>query len=158
MLWVDLAVAVAIAVGLVGILVPILPGSILVAAAVIVWAIAEHSTAGWVVAALAAALLAGGTALKWLLPHRRLAGSGVPASTQLLGAVLAIIGFFVIPVVGLVVGFVLGVFLAEWRRLGRGQAWASTRTTVVAVGVGILIELAFALVATGVWVVGAVAA
>lgn len=158
MLWVDIAAAVAIAIGLVGIVVPMLPGSILVAAAILVWAVAEHSTAGFVAAGLALALVLTGTALKWALPHRRLSGTGVPASTQWVGAVLAIVGFFVIPVVGLLVGFVLGVYLAEWRRLGHGPAWASTRTTVVAVGLGILVELGFALAATAVWVVGLVVA
>lgn len=154
MLWVDIAAAVVIAVGLVGIIVPMLPGSILVGAAILVWALAAHSAAAYVVAGVALALIVIGTALKWALPHRRLSGSGVPASTQWVGAVLAIVGFFVIPVVGLLIGFVLGVYLAEWRRLGHGQAWASTRTTVVAVGLGILIELAFALTATAVWGVG----
>ena len=158
MLWVDLVVAVAIAVGLVGVIVPMLPGSLLVGGAIVVWALAERSATGWVAATVAVLLLLVGTALKWALPHRHLAGTGVPASTQWVGAVLAVVGFFVVPVAGLVVGFVLGVYLAEWRRLGHRQAWASTRTTVVAVGLGILVELGFALVAAGVWAAGAVAA
>ena len=33
-------------------------------------------------------------------------------------------GFFVIPVVGLFLGFVLGVYLAELQRVGRAQAGA----------------------------------
>jgi uncharacterized protein YqgC (DUF456 family) len=157
-LWVDLVVAVAIAVGLVGVIVPMLPGSLLVGGAIVVWALAERSATGWVAATVAVLLLLVGTALKWALPHRHLAGTGVPASTQWVGAVLAVVGFFVVPVAGLVVGFVLGVYLAEWRRLGHRQAWTSTRTTVVAVGLGILVELGFALVAAGVWAAGAVAA
>lgn len=158
MLWVDIAVAVAIAVGLVGIVVPALPGSPLVGGAIVVWAVAEHAAAGWLAAAVAVLLLLAGTALKWTLPHRQLSGTGAPASTQWTGAVLAVVGFFVIPVVGLLVGFVLGVYLAEMRRLGHRQARASTRTIVVAVGLGILAELAFALVAAVVWAAGAVAA
>lgn len=156
--WVDFAVAVAIAVGLVGIVVPMLPGSLLVGGAIVVWALVERTSTGWVAAAVAVALLLAGTVLKWALPHRRLAGTGVPASTQWMGAVLAVVGFFVVPVAGLVVGFVLGVYLAEWRRLGHRAAWASTRTTVVAVGVGLLVELAFGLGAATSWAVGAVAA
>lgn len=156
-LWVDLAAAVAIAVGLVGIVVPILPGSALVGVAVVIWAAAAHDATAVVAAGVAVVLLLAGTALKWALPHRRLAGTGVPASTQWVGALLAVVGFFVLPVVGLLVGFVLGVYLAEWKRLGHRQAWASTRTTVTAVGLGILVELAFALGAAGVWAVGALA-
>jgi len=57
-----------------------------------------------------------------------------------------------VPVVGLVLGFVLGVYLAERARLGRDGAWPSTRTALGAVGWSILIELAAGLLATAVWV------
>jgi hypothetical protein len=60
-------------------------------------------------------------------------------------------------VVGVFVGFVLGVYLAEHRRVGRDAAWPSTRHALKAVGISILIELAAALVATFVWVAGVVA-
>ena len=47
------------------------------------------------------------------------------------GAVLGVIGFFVIPVVGLVVGFVLGVYLAELvHRRDQRRAWRRRCTRV----------------------------
>jgi hypothetical protein len=67
-----------------------------------------------------------------------------------------VVSFFVIPVVGLFIGFVLGVYLAEHHRLGGKAAWPSTRHALKAVGVSILIELAAGLVATFVWVTGVV--
>jgi hypothetical protein len=70
---------------------------------------------------------------------------------------LGIVGFFVIPVVGLVIGFVLGVYLAEHRRVGPAAAWPSTREALRAVGVSILIELAAGVVAALAWVAGVVA-
>jgi uncharacterized protein YqgC (DUF456 family) len=154
---VELLVALAIAVGLVGILVPVLPGSILVLAAVLVWAWATGGTTAWVVFAVAAALLVAGGVVKYLVPNRRLKEAGIPASTQWLGAGLGIVGFFVVPVVGLFVGFVLGVYLAEYHRVGAAAAWPSTRHALKAVGVSILIELVAALAATFVWVAGVVA-
>ena len=46
---------------------------------------------------------------------------------MLAGALLGIVGFFVIPVVGLVIGFVVGVYLAEWYRLRDvARAWRAT--------------------------------
>ena len=39
---------------------------------------------------------------------------------------LGVVGFFVVPVVGLFLGFVLGVYLAELRRVGAAAAWPST--------------------------------
>lgn len=153
---VELLVALAIAVGLVGILVPVLPGSILVLAAILVWAWELGDATAWAVFAVAAVLLVAGGVVKYLVPNRRLKDAGIPASTQWIGAGLGIVGFFVIPVVGLLVGFVLGVYLAEHRRVGGAAAWPSTTHALKAVGLSILIELAAGVAATSVWVVGVV--
>jgi uncharacterized protein len=51
----------------------------------------------------------------------------VPWTTVGLGSLLAVVGFVVVPVVGLPLGFVLGVYLAELARLrDPGAAWPST--------------------------------
>jgi uncharacterized protein YqgC (DUF456 family) len=87
-----------------------------------------------------------------LLPGRRMRDAGVPGRTLVAGGLLGIVGFFVVPVVGLLLGFVLGVYLAELARIGRARAWPSARHALTAVGWSILIELAAALLATAVWV------
>ena len=51
-------VALAIAVGLVGIVVPLLPGTLLVFGAIAVWAVLEHSVTSWVTLGVVAAVLA----------------------------------------------------------------------------------------------------
>lgn len=152
----EVLVALAIAVGIAGIIVPVLPGTLLVLAAVLVWAIDVGTTTGWVVFAVAAVLLAGGSVVKFLVPGRRLKASGVPNRTLLIGALLAFIGFFVVPLVGMFIGFVLGVYLAERARVGGAQAWPSTVAALKAVGVSILIELVAAFLAAVTWVVGVV--
>jgi len=155
--WLDVLVGVAIAVGLVGILVPLVPGALLVLAAILVWAIDVDETTGWVVFGLAAAAIAVGQVVKYTIPGRRLKAGGIPNRSLLFGGVLGIIGFFVVPVVGLLIGFPLGIYLAERARLGQAGAWPSTKAALRAVGVSILIELASALVATAVWVGGVIA-
>jgi uncharacterized protein YqgC (DUF456 family) len=152
----EVLVAAAILVGLVGILVPILPGSVLVLLAVLLWAAEVRTGTGWTVFGVAAFLLVVGAVVKYVVPGRRLKTVGIPASTQWAGVALGVVGFFVIPVIGLVIGFVLGVYLEERRRLGGRGAWASTMEALRAVGVSILIELAAALLAASVWVVGVV--
>jgi uncharacterized protein len=157
----EILVALAIAIGLVGVLVPVLPGSLLVGAAVLVWAAGHGGTTAWVVAAVALALLVAGLVVKYLVPGRRLQRAGVPTRTLLLGGVLGVVGFFVVPVVGLPLGFVLGIYLSEWHRLGgRGgahrDAWPATVHALKAVGLGILIELAFGVLAAATWAVGVV--
>jgi uncharacterized protein YqgC (DUF456 family) len=153
----EVLVALAIAVGLVGILVPVLPGSILVLGAILVWAWEVGGATAWTVFAVAAVVLVAGGVVKYLVPNRRLKEVGVPASTQWVGAAVGIVGFFVIPVVGLFIGFVLGVYLAEYRRVGSAAAWPSTKHALKAVGLSLLIELAAAVAATLVWVAGVLA-
>jgi uncharacterized protein len=155
--WVEVLCALVIAVGLVGIVVPVLPGSILVLGAVLLWAWDTGGATAWSLFAVAALLLVAGSVVKYLVPQRRLRTVGVPTSTQLAGAVLGVVGFFVVPVVGLFLGFVLGVYLAELRRIGHPAAWPSTVHALKAVGLSILIELVAALAATLVWVGGVVA-
>jgi uncharacterized protein len=151
----EVVVGVAIAVGLIGILVPVLPGSALILVAILLWALELGSATGWGVFAVAAAFLVVGTVVKYVVPGRQLKDAGIPASTQWTGVALAVPGFFVIPVVGAFVGFVVGVYLAERRRLGPG-AGASTRSALRAVGVSVLIELTAAILAASAWVAGVV--
>ena len=149
---VTLLAGLLVATGLVGVVVPVLPGLLLVVAGIGVWAVPRNDAVGWTVLGVAVALAALGTVLKYLLPGARIRAAGVPGRTLLAGGVLGVVGFFVVPVVGLVLGFVLGVYLAEHARLGRAGAWPSTRTALAAVGWSILIELAAGLLATAVWV------
>lgn len=140
-------------VGIVGILLPVLPGPVLVLAGIAVWAVPRGDAVAWTVLGIAAVVLALGQVVKYLLPGRRLRDAGVPTRSVVVGAVLGVVGFFVVPVLGLFLGFVLGVFLAELARLGESSlAWPSTKHALSAVGWSILIELASALVATAVWV------
>jgi uncharacterized protein YqgC (DUF456 family) len=152
----EVVVALVIAVGLVGVILPVLPGSLLVLGAVLVWAWDIGSTTGWIVFAVATMFIALGSVVKYVVPGRRLKDNDIPTSTLLLGGVLGVVGFFVIPVVGLVVGFVLGVYLAELSRVGTDRAWPATKHALKAVGLSILIELVATLLAAAAWVAGVV--
>jgi uncharacterized protein YqgC (DUF456 family) len=146
-------VGLAIAVGVAGVVVPVLPGALLVWAAIAVWALAVGSTAGWAALAAATLLIGGGQLVKVLVPGRRLRDAGVPRQSIFAGLLAAAVGFFVIPVVGFFVGFPLGVYLEERRRLpGHDSAWRSTREALRAIGLSIVIELAATVLAAGAWV------
>ena len=144
-----------IVVGLLGIVIPLLPGLILVWAGAFVWAASVHTTGAWVVLGAVTALAALGIVLKYVLPGRRMQGGGVGTLTMVAGVVLGLVGFFVVPVVGGVLGFVLGVYLAEVARLrGVAAAWPATLAALKAVGLGLLVELATGFAMAGIWVVG----
>jgi uncharacterized protein YqgC (DUF456 family) len=145
-------VGLAIATGIVGIVVPVLPGALLAWAAIVVWALAVGSATAWAVLAIATLLIGGAQVVKVLVPGRRLREAGVSRRSMAAGAVLAVVGFFVIPVVGLFIGFPLGVYLEERRRLGgHASAWRSTREALRAMGLSIVIELSATAIAAGAW-------
>ncbi len=147
----EVIVGVAILLGIVGVVVPVIPGALLVLGAILVWAAQLNSTAGWVTLGIATVAIGVSQVVKYVVPGRQLRDSGVPTRVLLTGTVVGVVGFFVIPVVGLFVGFVLGVYAAELARVGRDQAWPSTKLALRAVGLSIVIELAGCLVAAAAW-------
>lgn len=149
-------VGLAMLVGLVGVVVPLLPGTALVLAAGVAWAVlvAEDGVARWVVVAVMAALLVAGLVAKYALPGRRLAGS-LPRGTLVAGGAGALVGFVVLPPLGLLVGGVVGTYLAEARRVGPGaEARRSTVQVLKAVGLGVLAELVAGVLMVATWLVG----
>lgn len=148
-------VALAIAVGLIGIVIPLLPGILLVYGAIVVWTVVEHNVASWVTLGVVTVLIGATTLVKYMWPMKRMRAADVGTGTLLVGAALGIIGFFVIPVLGLVLGFVLGVYLAELANCrDQRRAWASTVHAVKGVALSVGVELAGALLATVAWVFG----
>ncbi|MEV6137191.1 DUF456 domain-containing protein [Nocardia sp. NPDC051990] len=154
--WFLVLVGLVILVGLVGIIIPILPGVILIFGAIAVWAFLTGGAAAWIVFAISTAFLVLSGIIKYAWPGRKMKDAGVSSRALFVGAIFGIVGFFLIPVVGLFVGFVLGVYLSELHRLRDNQpAWQATVHALKGVGLSMLIELFGALLAAGVWVIGA---
>ena len=154
----EIVVGVLMVVGLVGVLVPILPGLLLIAVVALVWAFLTGSTGAWVVAAVMVVVMLIGTAAKYALPGGELRAQQAPRRTWGLAASLAVVGFFVVPVVGLALGFVLGVYLGELSRWGdHPAAWRSSRRLMVSIGKGMAVEFAAGLLAILVWVAAVLA-
>lgn len=155
--WGEVLVGLVVVAGLVGVVVQVLPGALVVLGAVAVWGAVTGGAVGWTVAAVALVATVAAAVAKYLLAGRYLLRNDVRGSTLVWGAVGGVVGFFVVPVVGLLVGFPLGVYLAELaRRREHESAWRATKVALRATGVSVLVELAGALVATGAWVVGLV--
>lgn len=153
-----LGAALLVAVGIAGLIVPVLPGLACVVLGVLVWAIGQSSTAAWVVFAVACILAVAGYVVQVLVPGRQLSRGGVARRSNIVGLVCAVVGFFVVPVIGLLLGFVIGVFLAESARLrDRTQAWAATRVAIRAALTSVGIELAAAVTIAVGWAIAAFA-
>ncbi|MFE3585588.1 DUF456 domain-containing protein [Streptomyces vinaceus] len=153
-----LLVGLVLLLGVVGVLVPGVPGTWLVWAGVLWWALHERSALAWSLLVAATALLLVVQVVKWQLPPRRLRGVGVTRRMAAYAGAGALLGFVLIPVVGAVPGFVGGIYLCERLRLGtHGEAWASVRAVMRAVGTSVLVELLACLMVAGAWL-GAVVA
>jgi uncharacterized protein YqgC (DUF456 family) len=154
---VELILAVAMLIGLVGVVVPAVPGLLLIWAAGLAWALLEPGGwARWVVMAVMTALAFVGVVVATVLPARRASTAGVPRWVLVAGAVGIIVGFFAIPVVGALLGGPIAIFLAERARLG--DSAAARRTTVQVLkgfGVGMALQLVAGVAMIGVWAVGA---
>lgn len=149
--WELLLVGVVLLLGVCGVLVPGVPGSWLVWAAVLWWALKDPRPVAWAVLVGATVVLFLSLAVRWALPPRRLRTDGTarPAVYAGTGAVL---GFVLLPVVGAVPGFMAGIYLYERLRLGRhGEAMAALRTTMRSGGWSVLTELFACLLIAGGW-------
>jgi uncharacterized protein YqgC (DUF456 family) len=155
--WGEVLVALACAVGILGVVVPVLPGDLLIGGAIVLWAVVEGSAVSWVVAVVAVGVLVTGHVLTVLIPGKRMTAAGVPKLVLLAGGALGLVGFFVVPVVGLPIGFVLGVYLAEIARLRQhSTAWTTTVEAMKGTGLAVLIGLCAAVLATAVWAAAAI--
>ena len=147
-------IALAMLAGLVGTALPLIPGLPIVWLAALAYGLAEGfdsvgTVAFGIISLLAIAGIVGGI----VLPHRHVAARGAARSSVLAGAAGAIVGFFVIPVIGLIIGGVVGIYAMELRRTGDGTAaWATTKTLLVGFGLGVLLELTAGVLMVVTWV------
>ena len=136
------------AAGVVGIVVPVLPGSLLVAGGLLAWALWGGSSWGWIALAVGVLLLVLGASAQYVLTGRTLKEKQIPQRSVVVGLVCGAVGLFVIPGLGLVIGFVAGLLLSEFARVRDLRTALSTSWTALkSVGVGMLVELGCALAA-----------
>src|SRR5688572_8235765 len=143
------------AVGIAGTILPIVPGLALVAGAALVYGLsAGFGSAGGVAFGVIVALGVAGTVAGLWLPHRAAGAAGATRSSLLLGVVGAIAGCFLIPLIGLPVGGVAGIYLGERLRTQDARlAWVTTKATLKGFGVAALVQLAAGLLMAATWVV-----
>lgn len=146
-------VGMAVALGIAGVILPILPGIWLIWGAALVYGfMVGFGLAGWTAMFVLTALAALATGVIYYLPARKSGEVGLPGWGQVVIAAFAIVGFFVIPIVGAFVGLAAGAFLvalAMERDVSDavGKAWA----LLVEMLKGAAIQLAIALIMALVW-------
>jgi uncharacterized protein YqgC (DUF456 family) len=146
-------VAVFMIVGLAGTVVPIVPGLVVIWAAALVYGlVVGFGALGMAVMALLTILLVVGFVLGFLLPKRMADGHDVSRRSQLVALVGAIIGFSTIPVVGVIVGALIGLLIAEYASQGDWKrAWGATVAMAKGFGLSALVDIGLATVMLALW-------
>jgi uncharacterized protein YqgC (DUF456 family) len=157
--WDILATVIAgvlLVVAAVGVVYPVLPGSAIAIATLLVWAVVTGSWAAWVTAIVGSLLCAVGWSASAVLTGRRLRQLEVPWWSVAIAAVAGVAGMFLIPVVGIFVGFAVGLLVSEAiRHQDVSRAVHYSIETLKAMGKGVIVELALLCAAAAVWSAGA---
>lgn len=145
------AAAALAVVGVLGIIVPVLPGSLTIIVALLVWAWWGSSPWGWVAFGVGSVLVVAGMLASLLLARRDLKAREIPQWPVLVGLAAGIVGMFLLPGFGLLIGFVAGLLLSEYARVRNWRLAVDTSWVALkAIGVGMLVELTCGLVAASV--------
>lgn len=155
LLIVTVVVAVLMAVGIAGVVLPGVPGlGLMWVGALGFGLVGGFALGGWSAFAIITVLTLVGTGLGLWLPKRATESAGVPRQTIWWGVAGAIIGFFVIPVLGVIIGGTAGVFLAELnRRRDAAKAWEAAWRTLTGFGLGAVAQVIVGVVIAGTWAV-----
>lgn len=152
--WLALLTGAAMAIGVLGTLIPIVPGVGLVWIAALAWgALTGFDAVAAVAMALITALAAFGLYLGVRIPQKTASAEGLSTSGLVVGVVGALVLAFALPVLGAPIGFVLGVWIVRLRATGDpGSALQSSIRTTVALVRASAAQFAVAIGMALVWV------
>ena len=140
-------------IGLLGTVVPFLPGILLMWGAVIAYGFLVGFGPVGVIAVVGATLLSiAAVAIGFVVPARLADESGAAGKSQVAAIIGGIIGFFVIPVIGFIVGALGGIAISEY--LDKGDPDLARQSTIaVAKGFGVsaLAQIAAGFLILTVW-------
>lgn len=137
--------------GVVGIVVPVLPGSIFLLAGQAIWFAFGGAPLRWVWFVVAVVLIAIGALASLVLTKKRLKSGGVPPWPVNVALVVGVVAGFFLPAIGLVGGFLIALLLCElFRQRDLGKALRTSWRAVTSVGLGMLVELGMALLSCSV--------
>ncbi|MEE9413990.1 MAG: DUF456 domain-containing protein [Acidimicrobiales bacterium] len=148
-------VALTMAIGLLGVLLPILPGILLIWVAALVYGlVVGFGPMGWLVMTIMTVGVVVSLVTSVVIPKQAAEESGATGTSQLAGLVGGVVGFFVIPVLGLPIGALLGILGAEYLRAGDfNSAWRATKGVARGFGKSAVVDLGLGLVMVGSWAI-----
>ncbi len=153
----QIAVAVVMLVGMIGLLTTIIPGLVIIWAAALVYGLIERFTwASGIIFAIITLLMIAGSLVDNVLMGASARKTGASWLSIAASLVLGIVGTLVLPPFGGLLGALLGIFAVEIIRLrDLQQAWRSTRGMAAGCGLGVLAKIWIGLMMVLLWVLWA---
>ncbi len=147
-----------LAVAALGTIIPVLPGSLLTLGTLLAWGWILGSGASWWSAGIGMAIALAGWSASTVLTGRNLKKQMIPRGSVFLAVALGIVGMFVVPVLGLFLGFGVGLLVGEYsRRRNLTEALRASGSALKAMGTGMVVEFGCAALASSVWMIGVIA-
>ena len=141
----------------IGAIYPVLPASLIAIVTLLVWAWVVGSWPAWVAAIIGSLICVVGWSASALLTGRKLKQLEVPGWSIAVAVVAGIVGMFLIPVVGIFVGFAVGLLVIEaLRHKDLRHAFRSSLQTLKAMGTGVVVEFLLICAAASVWTIGVI--
>jgi len=143
--------------GLLGLVIPIFPGSLIIWLASLGYGIvAKFDTLGWVMFALITLLMLVSVFIDDILVGAKARKSGASWLSVGVALVLGVAGNFVVPVLGGFIASLLALFIVEWiRRRNRKEAWKASLGLMAGYGLAFVIRFIMGIVMIGLWMIWA---
>ncbi len=142
-------------VGLLGLLIPVIPGLVIIWLASLAYAVgAGFQTPGWIFFTILTIIMIVGSVADNLVMGQQAHKSGASWISVLLAMLFGVIGTFILPIIGSLIGALLALFLAEWIRMKNWrQAMTATSGWAVGCGWAVVIRFLLGLLMIGIWIV-----
>lgn len=142
-------------VGLLGLLIPGIPGLVIIWLASLAYVLGVgFQTPGWIFFTILTIIMAVGSITDNLVMGQQAHSSGSSWISVLLAMLFAVIGTFILPIIGGFIGALAALFLAEWiRRKNWREAIKATTGWAVGCGWAIVIRFIMGLLMIGIWII-----
>jgi uncharacterized protein YqgC (DUF456 family) len=141
-------------IGLLGLILPIFPGLVVIWVAGFGYGlISGFETPGWIFFTIITILMIVGSLLDNVIMAQQAHQKGASWLSVLLAMVFGVLGNFIVPVIGGLVGALLALFLAEWiRRKNWQEAMDATRGWAIGCGWAVGLRFLIGLLMIGLWI------
>lgn len=141
-------------VGLLGLLIPIIPGLVIIWLASLAYGIGVgFQTPGWIFFIILTVIMVVGSVVDNIVMGHQAHRTGASWISVLLAMIFGLVGTFILPIIGGFLGALAALFVAEWiRRKNWREAITATTGWATGCGWAVVIRFMLGMLMIGIWV------